>query len=157
MNTITKVYLDENGEIKTKVIEQKDFYKSVDNIEIEQEIHRMKNALQRIANLDPNYDSREGYNEWGEADCFNQAQKIAEEALNEKNNWTDANTEKPSAGIEVLVVTEDCGFRNIAIGSWYPHDWLEIAAEGWYLTSYYDDHPANCEITYWMHKPELPK
>jgi len=45
------------------------------------EIVKLKEALEKIANLDPNYDSTEGYNEWGEADCFNQAQKIASEAL----------------------------------------------------------------------------
>lgn len=38
-------------------------------------------ALQRIKDLDPEEDSKQGFNEWGEADCFNQAQTIAEEAL----------------------------------------------------------------------------
>ena len=38
-------------------------------------------ALKRIANLDAANDSEEGYNEWGEADCFNQAQMIAKHAL----------------------------------------------------------------------------
>lgn len=45
------------------------------------EIVRLKEALERIVSLNPSEDSSEGYNEWGEADCFNQAQKIANEAL----------------------------------------------------------------------------
>ena len=39
-------------------------------------------ALERIASLDPDVDSDEGFNEWGEAECFNLAQNIAREALN---------------------------------------------------------------------------
>ena len=38
-------------------------------------------ALQKIADLDPEEDSSEGYNEWGEAECFNIAQKIADAAI----------------------------------------------------------------------------
>lgn len=38
-------------------------------------------ALEKIADLDPAEDSDEGFNEWGEADCFNMAQKIAKEIL----------------------------------------------------------------------------
>lgn len=38
-------------------------------------------ALQRIAKIDPAYDSDEGYNEWGEAECFRQTQAIANAAL----------------------------------------------------------------------------
>ena len=38
-------------------------------------------ATEKIASLDPSTDSEEGYNEWGEADCFGQAQKIAKAAL----------------------------------------------------------------------------
>jgi len=34
-------------------------------------------ALLSIAALDPTKDSDEGYNEWGEADCFRKAQEIA--------------------------------------------------------------------------------
>lgn len=45
------------------------------------EINKLKSALEKIAALDPSEDSSEGYNEWGEADCFNQAQKIANEVL----------------------------------------------------------------------------
>jgi len=40
-------------------------------------------ALEKIAALDPSVDSEEGYNEWGEADCFIQAKEIAREALKE--------------------------------------------------------------------------
>jgi ribosomal protein L16 Arg81 hydroxylase len=37
----------------------------------------LRKALNKIANLDPKFDSDEGFNEWGEADCFIKAQKIA--------------------------------------------------------------------------------
>ena len=38
-------------------------------------------ALLRIANLDPEKDSEDGFNEWGESDCFRQAQAIAEAVI----------------------------------------------------------------------------
>lgn len=45
------------------------------------EITRLRDALQRIAALDPAKDSEDGHNEWGEADCFSQAQAISARAL----------------------------------------------------------------------------
>jgi len=48
---------------------------------LEAEIERLRAALQRIAELHPETDSEEGNNEWGEADCFNQAQKLAHDAI----------------------------------------------------------------------------
>lgn len=51
-------------------------------------IHRVNtwetlvDALERIAALDPAEDSDQGYNEWGEADCFNKSQDMARAALN---------------------------------------------------------------------------
>jgi hypothetical protein len=44
-------------------------------------VEKLKTALEKIATLNPSNDSTEGYNEWGEADCFNQAQAIAWDAL----------------------------------------------------------------------------
>ncbi|HZF98289.1 MAG TPA: hypothetical protein VEY92_08615 [Pseudoxanthomonas sp.] len=38
-------------------------------------------ALTEIAALDPREDSLEGFNEWGEAECFEKAQSIARAAL----------------------------------------------------------------------------
>jgi len=38
-------------------------------------------ALRRIAALDSSVDSPEGFNEWGEADCFAKAQEMARIAL----------------------------------------------------------------------------
>lgn len=38
-------------------------------------------VLERIAALDPATDSEEGFNEWGEADCFNKAQAMARAVL----------------------------------------------------------------------------
>lgn len=37
----------------------------------------LKHALEAILALDPEKDSPEGMNEWGEADCFRKAQDIA--------------------------------------------------------------------------------
>jgi hypothetical protein len=44
-------------------------------------VPEMIEALQKINSLDPSVDSSEGFNEWGEADCFNQAQTIAANIL----------------------------------------------------------------------------
>ena len=41
----------------------------------------LTDALRRIAALHPETNSDEGYNEWGEADCFRQAQDIARAVL----------------------------------------------------------------------------
>ena len=38
-------------------------------------------VLERIAALDPATDSEDGFNEWGEADCFNKAQAMARAVL----------------------------------------------------------------------------
>ena len=41
----------------------------------------LRDALRRISELDAEQDSEHGWNEWGEADCFNQAKEIANTAL----------------------------------------------------------------------------
>jgi hypothetical protein len=41
----------------------------------------LKVALEKIAALDAAKDSDEGWNEWGEADCFRKARRIAKKAL----------------------------------------------------------------------------
>ena len=46
-------------------------------------VDELRAALQEIASLDPETHSPEGYNEWGQADCFTKAQTIAREALGE--------------------------------------------------------------------------
>jgi hypothetical protein len=51
----------------------------VDNLKITLAGYRA--ALERITELNPSEDSEEGYNEWGEADCFRQARRIAGQAL----------------------------------------------------------------------------
>lgn len=38
-------------------------------------------AHKRIAALDPETDSKDGFNEWGEAECFGKAQEISRAAL----------------------------------------------------------------------------
>lgn len=48
--------------------------------EVKRERNRYRKALKKIRRLNP-ADSPEGYNEWGEAYCFNQAQDIVSEAL----------------------------------------------------------------------------
>lgn len=50
---------------------------------IEQKLKLYMEALKSISILDPETDSEHGWNEWGEADCFNQAQEIARKALGE--------------------------------------------------------------------------
>jgi len=50
-------------------------------LEAADEIEKLRAALEAINDLDPNTDSDEGYNEWGEADCFGQAQKLSRTAL----------------------------------------------------------------------------
>ena len=45
------------------------------------ENERLRTALQYIQSLDPASDSQEGYNEWGEAECFGLAQECAGAAL----------------------------------------------------------------------------
>lgn len=47
----------------------------------QEENDRLRAALEGIVALNPDIHSSEGFNEWGEADCFNQAQMIAREAL----------------------------------------------------------------------------
>jgi hypothetical protein len=45
------------------------------------DMDRRTQALQAIVDLDPSKDSEEGFNEWGEAECFRLAQDIAGAAL----------------------------------------------------------------------------
>lgn len=45
------------------------------------EVAALRLALTTIAELDPEKDSDEGYNEWGEADCFKQAVTLAQAAI----------------------------------------------------------------------------
>ncbi len=49
--------------------------------QVREEIELLRDALVAIRALDPATDSPEGYNEWGEADCFRLAQAIAVNAL----------------------------------------------------------------------------
>lgn len=42
---------------------------------------QLREALRRIAGLDPEIDSLHGFNEWGKSDCFKQAQLIAKKSL----------------------------------------------------------------------------
>ena len=48
--------------------------------EVKRERNRYQKALKKIRRLNP-ADSPEGYNEWGEAYCFQRARDIAGEAL----------------------------------------------------------------------------
>ena len=45
------------------------------------EIKRLRVVLENIEELDPAINSTNGFNEWGEADCFIQAQQLARDAL----------------------------------------------------------------------------
>ncbi len=53
-------------------------------VTLEQQNADLKAACESIVALNPTTDSHEGFNEWGEADCFNQAQTIAGKALASK-------------------------------------------------------------------------
>ncbi len=46
-------------------------------------IAELEAALRDIAALDPHVDSSDGFNEWGECDCFRQAKDKARAALGE--------------------------------------------------------------------------
>ena len=46
-----------------------------------EDVAAIRAVLAWIVALDLAIDSEEGHNEWGEADCFNQAQTLAREAL----------------------------------------------------------------------------
>lgn len=48
---------------------------------LESLLREAREALEKISNLDPEKDTTEGYNEWGQADCFMKAQDIADKAL----------------------------------------------------------------------------
>ena len=56
-------------------------------------------AAQQIAAIDPATDSEEGFNEWGEADCFGQAQAVARTALSTVGSagHAAASTQKPNS------------------------------------------------------------
>ena len=44
-------------------------------------VNELRDALEAIAALDPATNSEDGFNEWGEADCFRQAQALARKVL----------------------------------------------------------------------------
>ena len=44
-------------------------------------LDRLFTTLLVIAAMNPEVDSAEGFNEWGEAECFNKAQALARDAL----------------------------------------------------------------------------
>jgi hypothetical protein len=62
----------------------------------------MAAALARIVALDPEVHSANGYNEWGEAECFNQAQGIAKFALGLPPSATGRSPSHPTSkgGVE---------------------------------------------------------
>ena len=48
---------------------------------LQQQVATLRAGLENIKDLDPSVDSEEGHNEWGEAECFTIAQKMARQAL----------------------------------------------------------------------------
>ena len=72
-------------------------------------------ALEYIANLDPEKDSKDGYNEWGESDCFRIAQKRAKEALglyNEPNKHLINQDRQPQQCLHPLTGLPPYTFTN---------------------------------------------
>ena len=50
--------------------------------DIKNELDKYKTALKSISRLNPTEDTEDGvWDEWGEAECFNMAQRIAREAI----------------------------------------------------------------------------
>lgn len=49
------------------------------------EVEGLRHAVEKIANLDPRDDSQMGWNEWGCAECFHKASKIAKDAMESGN------------------------------------------------------------------------
>lgn len=45
---------------------------------------KLAEALRKIEKLDPEVDTDQGFNEWGQAECFEKSQHIAKEALEDK-------------------------------------------------------------------------
>ena len=54
-----------------------------DAVAREMEIERLRAALRTISELHPDKDSDEGYNEWGEAECFGKAKELSNAAMKE--------------------------------------------------------------------------
>jgi len=59
-----------------------DFCKCYDDLTAE--LDKYKAALEKIVNLESEKDSKSGFNEWGEAECFHNSQFIAKSALAQK-------------------------------------------------------------------------
>jgi hypothetical protein len=55
-----------------------------ENARLKAENLRYVDALMKIRDLDPNLDTDEGFNEWGEAKCFQLAKDAARAALAEE-------------------------------------------------------------------------
>ena len=54
-------------------------YKKIE--ELQRENEELRKAVAYIAALDPEKDSEEGFNEWGETDCFRMSQSVAKAVL----------------------------------------------------------------------------
>lgn len=53
------------------------------------EVEGFREVLAVIADMHAEKDSNEGYNEWGEADCFHQARDLAKAAMEKSNEHQD--------------------------------------------------------------------
>lgn len=54
-------------------------FEQLETLRVENE--KLRKALKKIADLDPETDTDEGYNEWGEAACFVIAKDVANAAM----------------------------------------------------------------------------
>ena len=92
----------------------------------------LREALIEIWTLDPAIDSDEGYNEWGEADCFRQAQEIARRATVTTTEPALTDRERDLRDVLLRNGFVECDILACNCGSWharhgYPERFREFA------------------------------
>lgn len=104
------------------------------NADLQAREARMAEALTRISSLSPSTDSKDGFNEWGEADCFNQAQEIAKQTLSTSaaSEWLAERDAKKGGGVlkeAAAEIESEVMYPGARQKSW-KYNGLSDAAEG---------------------------